>query len=245
MEIGIFVTDAHRQRSDECDAGRAALGTLTETRAAAGSHISATWPYHVGLPMARTHDDSPSVSDGTSDLLERARAGDSDALNTLFERHLPTLRRWTSGRLPSWARDIADTTDLVQETVIQTLKHLERFECRGEGALQAYLRQAVMNRVRNEIRNRATRGPQVTLDSQLHDAGVSPIEAAIAGQMLEQYENGLDRLRAEEREAVIARVEFGMSYAEIAETLGKPSANAARMVVVRALVRLSEAMKRA
>lgn len=193
--------------------------------------------------MARNHDQSPSVSDNTSDLLERARAGDSEALNTLFERHLPNLRRWASGRLPSWARDIADTTDLVQETVIQTLKHLERFEYRGEGALQAYLRQAVMNRVRNEIRNRAMRGPQVTLDSQLRDEGASPIEAAIAGQMLEQYEKGLDRLRPEEREAVISRVEFGMSYGEIAETLGKPSANAARMVVVRALVRLAEEMK--
>jgi len=193
--------------------------------------------------MARNDDDSPSASDDTSDLLERARAGDADALNALFERHLPTLRRWASGRLPAWARDIADTTDLVQETIIQTLKHLDRFEDRGEGALQAYLRQAVMNRVRNEIRNRATRGPQVTLDSQLRDEGTSPVEAAIAGQVLDQYEQGLDRLRPEEREAVIARVEFGMSYGEIAETLGKPSANAARMVVVRALVRLAEVMK--
>jgi RNA polymerase sigma-70 factor (ECF subfamily) len=193
--------------------------------------------------MARDHDDSVSVSDDTADLLARARAGDSDALNTLFERHVPTLRRWASGRLPSWARDIADTTDLVQDTITQTLKHLERFEPRGQGALQAYLRQAVMNRIRNEIRNRGARGPQVTLDSELRDEGVSPIELAIAGQMLDQYEQGLHRLRAEEREAVISRVEFGMSYGEIADMLGKPSATAARMVVVRALVRLAEAMK--
>ncbi len=203
---------------------------------------SAIWPGLFESPMARTQDDS--VSDDTADLLERARAGDADALNRLFERHLPTLRRWASGRLPCWARDIADTTDLVQETVIQTLKHLERFESRGEGALQAYLRHAVMNRVRNEIRNRGARGPRVTLDSAVRDEGVSPIESAIAGQMLDRYEKGLDQLRPEEREAVISRVEFGMSYGEIADTLGKPSANAARMVVARALVRLAEAMKR-
>ncbi len=93
--------------------------------------------------------------DATADLLDRARAGDEDALNQLFERHLPLLRQWAHGRLPRWARDIADTTDLVQETILGTLKHLDRFQHRGDGALQAYLRQAVMNRLRNELRKTA------------------------------------------------------------------------------------------
>jgi DNA-directed RNA polymerase specialized sigma24 family protein len=85
-----------------------------------------------------------NYTDDTVDLLLRARAGDGDALNRLFDHHIPILRRWASGRLPRWARDAADTSDLVQETVVQTLKHLDTFEPRGEGALQAYLRQAVI-----------------------------------------------------------------------------------------------------
>jgi RNA polymerase sigma-70 factor (ECF subfamily) len=186
----------------------------------------------------------PADADATSDLLERARAGDPEALNVLFTRHLPVLRRWASGRLPRWARDIADTTDLVQETIVETLKHLDRFEHRGDGALQAYLRQAVMNRIRNEIRKLAARGPRVALDSEMHDDGTSPMDAAVAGQMLDQYESALARLRPEERDAVVARVELGLSYDELADTLKKPSANAARMSVVRALVRLAEEMKR-
>jgi RNA polymerase sigma factor (sigma-70 family) len=184
------------------------------------------------------------IADETSDLLDRARAGDEGALNQLFERHLPVLRRWASGRLPRWARDIADTTDLVQETVIETLKHLHQFEHRGDGALQAYLRQAVINRIRNHLRRLATRGMNVTLDSALPDEGTSPLEAAIAQQRLDQYDAALQRLKPEEREAVVSRVEFGLSYAEIKEVLQKPSANAARMTVVRALMRLAEEMKR-
>jgi RNA polymerase sigma-70 factor (ECF subfamily) len=43
-------------------------------------------------------------------------------------------------------------------------------------------------------------------------------------------------------DASIPRVEFGLSYAEVAETLGKPSADAARMAVVRALVKLAKEM---
>jgi RNA polymerase sigma-70 factor (ECF subfamily) len=192
----------------------------------------------------------PSVYDAepgdlTGDLLDRARAGDDAALNQLFERHLPALRRWAHGRLPRWARDIADTTDIVQETMLGTLKQLDRFEHRGDGALQAYLRQAVMNRIRNELRRLAARGATHTLDSGMRDDGTSPLEAAIAQETLDRYDAALDRLKPEEREAVVSRIEFDLSYAELAEVLDKPSPDAARMAVVRALVRLAEEMNRA
>lgn len=176
--------------------------------------------------------------------MERARAGDQAALNTLFERHLPALRRWAHGRLPRWARDIADTTDLVQETIVDTLKQLDRFEPRGDGALQAYLRQAVMNRIRNQLRKMTIRGVSQALDSGMPDQGTSPLEAAIGQETLDHYDAALERLTPEEREAIVSRVEFDLSYAELAEVLGKPSADAARMAVVRALVRLAEEMHR-
>lgn len=197
--------------------------------------------------MAPTRADRSDPDDrepATSDLLDRARAGDADALDQLFARHLPGLKRWASGRLPRWARDIADTTDLLQDTLVDTLKHLDRFEYRGDGALQAYLRQAVMNRIRNELRRLARRGVAGTLDSALEDQGTSPLEAAIGQQTLARYEAGLERLRPEDREAVVSRVELGLSYDELAEVLSKPTANAARMTVVRALLRLAEEMKR-
>jgi RNA polymerase sigma-70 factor (ECF subfamily) len=54
----------------------------------------------------------------------------------------------------------------------------------------------------------------------------------------------LSRLRPDDREVVIARVEMDMSYEEIAQLLGKPSADAARMAVHRALLRLAVEMKR-
>ena len=194
--------------------------------------------------MALHSPDPEPDEEHTSDLLDRARAGDREALDQLFARHLPILRRWATGRLPLWARDLADTADLVQDTLIDTLKHLDRFEYRGDGALQAYLRQAVINRIRNELRRLARRGPAGALDSAIQDQGTSPLEAAIGEQTMAQYDAGLDRLSPEQCEAVIARVELGLSYDEIAKVLGKPTANAARMTVVRALLRLAEEMKR-
>src|SRR5439155_26664017 len=91
-------------------------------------------------------------------LLELAQAGDRAALDSLIARYLPRLQQWASGRLPRWARDMADTQDLVQETLFQTVKRIDRFESRGEGALLAYLRQAMLNRIREELR-RANRRP--------------------------------------------------------------------------------------
>lgn len=125
-----------------------------------------------------------------------------------------------------------------------TFKRLDAFEPRGEGALQAYLRQAIVNRIRSQIRNRRARPEAVELESQIPDEGTSPLEAAIGQQTVEQYEAGLNRLTPEERDAIVSRVEFGLSFAEVAEVLGKPSPDAARMAVVRALVRLAEEMGR-
>ena len=53
----------------------------------------------------------------------------------------------------------------------------------------------------------------------------------------------LERLRPEEREAIVARVEMGYSYDELAQVLGKPTPDAARKAAQRALVRLADEMR--
>jgi RNA polymerase sigma factor (sigma-70 family) len=186
---------------------------------------------------------APGAPESTVELLARARAGDDAALNDVFARAIPLLKRWASGRLPRWARDMIDTDDLVQETVVNTLKHIDVFEYRVDSALQAYLRQAVMNRIRNEIR-RATRHPAPdTLDSAAPDAALSPLEELIGKQTVEAYDAAMIALEPEEREAIIGRVKLGLSYAELATAMGRPSADAARMAVGRALLKLAKRLK--
>jgi RNA polymerase sigma-70 factor (ECF subfamily) len=182
--------------------------------------------------------------ESTFRLIERARAGDSGALERLFARHQKPLQRWASGRLPKWARDISDTDDLVQETLLQTFKRIGDFEPRRVGALQAYLRQAVLNRIREELRRKGRRPDATDLDDIEIDSAESPLEQAIGREAIGRYERALARLKPEEREAIIARVEMGYSYEELAEALAKPTPDAARKTAQRALVRLAEEMKR-
>ncbi|MBK9240488.1 MAG: sigma-70 family RNA polymerase sigma factor [Acidobacteria bacterium] len=194
------------------------------------------------IPLLVTPPQMDDSWDSTLTLLTRARAGDEQALNDLFARYLPTLQRWASGRLPQWARDMAETQDLVQETLVQTFKKIDGFEHRGEGALHAYLRQAVMNKIRDELRRAGRRPAPESLPEGAPDPGLSPLEAAIGVEAVERYEAALQRLSEAERELIVARVEMGLTYAELADAVGKPSPDAARMALGRALVRLAEEM---
>jgi RNA polymerase sigma-70 factor (ECF subfamily) len=204
--------------------------------------------------MSRNHgagnrfqsESSRSVDvESTFQLIERARVGDQEAIERLFARHLKPLQRWASGRLPKWARDLADTDDLVQDTLVQTFKRIEAFEPRRVGALQAYLRQAVLNRIRNELRRKGRQPHATDLDNIDVESAESPLEQAIGREAVERYEQALQRLTAEEREAIIARVELGYNYEELAEALGKPTSEAARKAARRALVRLAQEMEHA
>jgi RNA polymerase sigma-70 factor (ECF subfamily) len=189
-------------------------------------------------------DSGRADPESTFHLLDRARLGDQEALEQLFSRYLKPLQRWAKGRLPGWARDLADTDDLVQDTLVQTFKKIDGFEPRRVGALQAYLRQAVLNRIRDELRRKRRRPEMTELDGLEVDRAASPVEEAIGREAVDRYEHALTRLRPEEREAIIARIELGYSYEELAEALGKPSPDAARKAAERALVRLAEEMKR-
>ncbi len=178
----------------------------------------------------------------TTQLVARVRAGESSARDALYRRYLPLLTQWARGRLPRYARDIAETDDLVQVTLLRSLKRLEAFESQRPGAFLSYLRTILMNHVRDELRARS-RSPQRTrIPESLADAQPSLIEQEVGRETLDAYERALAKLPEEKRAAVLMRVEFEMTYEAIAAELDKPSANAARMVVTRALDEMAETM---
>src|SRR6476660_8945498 len=89
--------------------------------------------------MAELNQPEPSALglESTAELLERIRSGDESARERLVSRYLPILKRLGHGRLPARARDLSDTDDLVQVTLIRALDHIETFEMRREGAFLA------------------------------------------------------------------------------------------------------------
>lgn len=175
----------------------------------------------------------------TIELVLSARQGDRMALEALLERCLPPLKRWAHGRLPAHARGGLDTGDLVQEAAIHVLARLDKFEPRHVGAMQAYLRICVINRIRDEIRRVGRRPESVELTSEPTADETSPLEAVIRAEAYERYRSALGKLRTRDREMVVARVEVQWSIQEIAQRFSMASLDAARVAVSRSLKRLT------
>ena len=178
----------------------------------------------------------------TTQLIERYRHGDQTARDALVERYLPLLRKWAHGRLPKSARDLSETDDLVQITFLRALNRLDAFESQHPGAFLAYLRTILISLVRDEFRRRSVRVTTQSLVESVPTTQASVVEEAVGQETLETYERALMKLSEDARNAVIMRVEFDMTYAQIASELECPSDNAARMMVTRALRKLAQFM---
>lgn len=178
--------------------------------------------------------------ESTRTLVRRAQEGDSAARERLLERCLPLVRRWARGRLPRHARSLADTDDLVQLTLLRTLDSLGTLRLAHAGSFLAYMRQVLLNATRDELRRSRhhggeahTGGDEAATDVESPDAGSASPEFQL------DYERALEALPELQRQAVVLRLEFGLTYPEIAIELESPSANAARMMVSRSVAELA------
>jgi RNA polymerase sigma factor (sigma-70 family) len=191
--------------------------------------------------MEQRRDPHALLSDEpTMELVIRAKSGDLDATNALLERCLPPLKRWAHGRLPSAARGWLDTDDLVQNVALHMLRRLDQFEPRHVGGMQSYLRQAVINSIRDEVRRVGRRPPPIELPEDTPSQRASALEIAIEAETYERYRDALRKLRPKDRELIVARIEMQWSFAEIAHRFELSSVDAARMAVSRALRRLTK-----
>jgi RNA polymerase sigma factor (sigma-70 family) len=175
----------------------------------------------------------------TVELITRARTGDSAATEALMQRCLPALKRWAHGKLPAMARSYMDTGDLVQEAALNAIRHLDTFEARRVGAMQAYLVQSVINRIRDEVRRVSRRGLTTELSPEAPSGDQSPLEIAIAAEAYDRYRDALKALKSRDCQIAVARIELQWTAEEIAERFQFRTRDGARMATVRALERLA------
>lgn len=192
-----------------------------------------------GQPPLTSHENE---LDSTRTLLERARQGNAAAVETLVRRFRPALERWAHGQIPRRLRGLEDTGDLVQITFIKALGQLDGFDYIHRGGFFSFLRTVLKNEIVDHLRRAQARPEGESLPLDLQDPGRSPLEETIGVEVLERYEAALAQLTPQQRDAVVLRIEFGLSFQEVADAIGCPTANAARMLVTRAIVRVSEVL---
>ena len=196
------------------------------------------------VPSQPSADDSgPRGSSSEGRLLARARRGSRSAVDVLFARYGSWLRRWARGRLPAWARATVDTSDLVQDTLHHTFARLGGFKSKQTRALRIYLRRAVENRIRDELRQ-VTRRRGITVATEpvvVSDAAAPQHRQLLDDETWKRYLDGLERLPARDRRLIVGRTELGYSFRQLALVERLSSPDAARMALQRALLRLSDA----
>ena len=190
-------------------------------------------------PGGRSQSEVPSAPLETVELVRRIRTGDGDAREMLFRRYLPLLRRWAHGRLPTYARDQGDTDDLVQVTLLRALNRIEDFDVRHPGSFLAYLRQILLNEVRGEVRRMSRMPSRDAMPENIVETDVPTVlEQLVGAERLQAYQNALAELPRRQQEILVMRLEFGMTYPEIAVELGA-NADAVRIMATRAAAELA------
>jgi DNA-directed RNA polymerase specialized sigma24 family protein len=175
----------------------------------------------------------------TLDLLQRLTAGEQGAVDALVDRSLAVFGLWARRRIPSWAVGRIDVIAVVRAAVLDAVPRLRTVETSSAGALQAVLRDAVRDRLEQELLALAAEVPHAARESQLT---ASVLEQSAGRENLARYERALAALATPDREAIIGRLELGQSYEELATAMGQADAAAARLRVTNAVARLVEEM---
>jgi RNA polymerase sigma factor (sigma-70 family) len=129
--------------------------------------------------------------------------------------------------------------------MMKAIRNIDRVEVPPHGGLLPYLRTAIRNLIRDQVRNAGRHGERRLVEESIADPQASPLERALGSNLLDRYEAALEKLRPEEQHAIVLRVELDCGWGLIAKECGKPSAEAARVATTRALLRLAEEMSRA
>jgi RNA polymerase sigma factor (sigma-70 family) len=185
-------------------------------------------------------EDLSGVSIELREILQEQGVQEAVLRESILEHHIPWLKRWVKGRVPRSFE--LDEDDLVQEAMLDATRRIQDFRSGSEGALRAYLRVAVKNRIRDEARRLRRLGLRDETDEDT-DEERDVYESQVGPDVEKRYEAALEELSERERQLIRARLEQGLSYEQIRVLLELSSADAARIGFMRAIKRLVDRMK--
>jgi RNA polymerase sigma-70 factor (ECF subfamily) len=195
----------------------------------------------------------------TVDLIERARAGDREALQALLARHRGRLRRMVDVRLDTRLQGRIDASDVIQDAYVEVAERLEEYLRDPKLPLFLWLRLVVGERL--------TKLHRFHLGTQMRDAGrevslyrgalpaassaalaaqllgrhTSPTQAAVRAERILRVQEALNALDPVDREVLSLRHFEELTAAESAQALGIGEAAAAKRYF-RALKRLKDVL---
>ena len=191
-------------------------------------------------------------------LIQQVQEGDRAALDELCARYLPRVLAAVRIRLGAKLRQKLESSDIVQDVMIEAFRKVKSFDFATEGAFLKYLNRVVENRIRDQADRWATQKRDVTREvpldkSRSPDLGIpliqvgdraarTPSSIVSLSEDMDKLVEAMDRLGQQSedyRELIIAAEIEGRSYKEIAEDAGS-TPDAVRMKLTRAKTALAK-----
>jgi len=187
-------------------------------------------------------------------LLERAIAGDEQALTCLLEEAGPRLHAELERRIADRHRAVVDADDLFQVTCMEAFLRIRAFQPSGPASFGAWLRRIAQNNLLDAVKEleRDRRPPPgrrvefaggdesyVTLVERLAGSATTPSQRCASRELREGVDAALHQLPPDYEQVLRLYELEGLSGAEAAEILGR-SHGAVRMMLARARERLTE-----
>jgi RNA polymerase sigma-70 factor (ECF subfamily) len=178
------------------------------------------------------------------DLIQRARAGSPEALNTLYERCAGRLLAYVRLRLGRDLRARLESRDILQAAMVKSIEHLNDFKGQETGSLMGWLTRIADNEIRDRAdyyqrqRREAAREMPLEDDAPVAALTRSALSRVILDEAAERLEAALEALTPAHREVILLRKFEELSFADIARRLGK-SEDACRMLLARAMTALT------
>jgi RNA polymerase sigma factor (sigma-70 family) len=185
-------------------------------------------------------------------MLERARQGDSDALNSLAQRFYPAVQALVHHRLATdmrhsrpWLTARFSTGDVVQSVFEGVLRNLEAFAGTNEEAFVGYLATVVRNRILDAVRfheaaqRDGRRGQPIGLGFDAEGGEQDPADVALSAERLAELLEAMASFEPRVQHLLRARMEGLASFRELAEQLGFGSESAARRAYFDAQAKLA------
>lgn len=201
---------------------------------------------------------SDEVATHSMDLVRLAQEGDQKALNELFGRYYPRVKRIASIRLGRQLRRHLDSEDIAQRTFIGAVGAFNKFEMRNERSLIHWLGKIAEHQIRDaadfhhaqkrdsrrEVALAAVRDAQESGEIVYEpiEKGPQPLEGLVQNENAEAVLEALNDLRDRYREVIIVRQFEGSDWATVADIVGVATPDAARMLYARAITELSKAL---
>lgn len=137
-----------------------------------------------------------------------------------------------------------DDSDIVQETLFKATAQLGQFQGRSDAEMKAWLREILLNQIKDNVRFHARQQRDVGLEqfmpmAEVHSSGSSASAVLRDGESRERIWKAINELSEDQKTVIIMRLQTNSDFGEIGEKMHR-SADAVRMLWGRALVILGQ-----